>query len=322
MIGAGSGTILRAVRRRRISSRRTHRLETGATQGAEMPGSLDAMVADADDYVDKQRIGHVLRWRRLSGLGGLFLAVSFFLPAVDGCSTPFVPATEVWEFVRDRSGSVADWPGVFSTAIAAYLLGLLALILGLCRFVPRFRFERAIGVANAVVLGVVIATYLVSMAVEYPPWEWIAVVYVGLGLFSLIYWLRCVRMGPAGLMSLRWYGPILCMIWFSHFLVTGTTYYGLWLSILGSTVMMVGTTGEAKARSRLPLGRTFRKLLFACRWLIDVDDAGCRSCGYLLIGLTIPRCPECGVEFAWSDYAVELQLSSAADPNFESTTGA
>lgn len=314
MVGAGSGTILRAVRRRRISSR-------GAA-GTEVPGSLTARVIEVDDYVDKQRIGRVLRWRRLSGLGGLFLAVSFFLPAVDGCSSPFVPATEVWEFVRDRSGSVTDWPGVFSTAIAAYLLGFLMLILGLCRFVPRQRAERAIGVANAIVLGLVIATYLVSMAVEYPPWEWIAVVYVGLGLFSLIYWLRCVRMGPAGLMSLRWYGPILCLIWFSHFLVTGTTYYGLWLSILGSTVMMVGTTGEAKVRSRLPLGRTIRNLLFGRRWLIDVDDAGCRSCGYLLIGLTVPRCPECGVEFAWSDYAAELQLSSAPDQNYESTTGA
>lgn len=129
-------------------------------------------------------------------------------------------------------------------------------------------------------------------------------------------------MGQAGLMSLRWYASVLCVIWFCYFLAAATTYYGLWLSMLGSTVMMVGTTGEAKARSRLSLGRTLWQLFFARRWLIDVDDAGCRSCGYLLIGLTVPRCPECGTEFAWSDYPPELQLSSAPDPYNESTTGA
>lgn len=302
MIGVGSGTILRA---ENFSSR-------GAA-GTEVPGSLNAMATKADDYANKQWIGCVLRWRRLSGLGGLFLAASFFLPAVEACNSPYVPAKEFWDILGDGSGSVVEWVTVFSWLIAAYLLGLLALILGLCRFAPRQRIERAIGAANAIVLGVVIAAYLVSMAAEYPPWEWIAVVYVGLGLFSLIYWIRCVCVGPAGLMSLRWYGPILCLIWFSHFLVTGTTYYGLWLSMLGSTVMMVGTTGEAKVRSRLPLSRTIRQLLFARRWLIDVDDAGCRSCGYLLIGLTIPRCPECGQEFAWSDYPPELQLAATPE---------
>ncbi|MCH7720798.1 MAG: hypothetical protein IH988_07385 [Planctomycetes bacterium] len=268
------------------------------------------MSIEADDYVDKQRIGRVLRWRRLSGLGGLFLAASFFLPAVDGCNSPIVPAQYVWEAFCEPSGSVTEWVWLFSVMIAAYLLGLLALILGLYRFVPRKRAERTIGVASAVVFAVVIITYLATLEEELRRWNWAVGVRVGLGLFSLVYWLRCVRMGQAGLMSMRWYGSVLCLIWFSHFLVTGTTYYGLWLSILGSTLMMIGTTGEAKARSRLPLGRTIGHLLFARRWLIDVDDAGCRSCGYLLIGLTVPRCPECGQEFAWSDYPSELQLAA------------
>ncbi|MCH7703120.1 MAG: hypothetical protein IID37_15680, partial [Planctomycetes bacterium] len=81
------------------------------------------MAIAEDDYAKKHWSGCVLRWRRLASLGGLFLAVSFFLPAVDGCSSPIVPAQYVWEAFCEPSGSVTEWVWLFSVMIAAYLLG-------------------------------------------------------------------------------------------------------------------------------------------------------------------------------------------------------
>ena len=66
------------------------------------------------------------RWRRTQAVGGLLLASSFFMPAVESCNSPLTPAEVVYDGLRGLPGNILeldDWLGLFMWCIAAYLFG-------------------------------------------------------------------------------------------------------------------------------------------------------------------------------------------------------
>ena len=256
-----------------------------------------------------RRHGKLRRWRHLQALGGLMLASAFFMPAVKGCNAPIVPAEEVFSGLSDGLGGIDDWLWSFLVYVAAYLFGLLS-----CLAVLRHRHQPATrkkkpGISIAVLFGAVVGLLVVALIAELRS---ASVFSLGGTLFAILilvscaFWLRSVHMGPGGLLSLRWYAAVCCIIWFGwwwvHLFTGETIYYGMWVSLAGSVLLAISCVAEASIRCRSSTWATLRKLLTCRLRLFDLDAPHCLNCGYLLIGLTSPRCPECGQPFEWEEY--------------------
>ncbi len=267
----------------------------------------------------EQRPLRIIFWRRIQGVGGLLLAVSFFLPAVDACNSNIVPAKEVWQFVTGGPvRSLGDWAITFLWFVAAYLFGLLTVVLAVRGYNVQREPGPGHGVAVALVLGAVVVIVLAAALLELWDdlstgrgigWDLGTTIVITLALVSLVYGLRGLRMGPAGVLCVRWYVAVLCVLWFGYYLVTEPTdtRVGLWLSIAGAVVIILGAFQEARTRTDWASRRTLLALLTCRLKLFDVDGPRCGSCDYLLIGLTVPRCPECG-------QAVDLGELTSAQP--------
>ncbi|MFQ5489207.1 MAG: hypothetical protein ACE5GE_00685 [Phycisphaerae bacterium] len=124
-------------------------------------------------------------------------------------------------------------------------------------------------------------------------------IYVTLALVSPLYWVRSLRCGPAGRVALRWYASMVCVIWFGSFLIAEptSTFYGWWLSLAGSATMCLAAFAEARVLSAQSVVATLASLVTCRLALRSLDEPYCTKCGYLLVGLTLPRCPECGQAF-------------------------
>lgn len=244
-------------------------------------------------------------WRRVQALGGFVLACCFFLPAVDGCNSPIIPAEEVLSEFQSGIDSVSELCWMLLHYVAAYLFGLLVCILGIwpvrcCRPGPR-AIEVAIVALVSFVSFVVFALVifvLVAFILD-PPEGFLPIgfiLFVVMVLFSLVYLCRAFKLRRDGLLHVRWYMALCCLVWFMLWL-RGKSYYGLWLSIVGSVAILVGATGEAAIRARTTWRPAIRLLLTSRAKLYDDDLPRCENCGYILIGLTEKRCPECGLPF-------------------------
>lgn len=258
------------------------------------------------------------RARRGQAAGGLLLFASFFMPMVKGCSSPIVPAKDIASMIKR---TVEDpWPiheklFEFSAMLmytSPYLLGALTMLTVLRRRKPSLLPDNRVGVPVAVLAGSVASFLIVAVTIEmissWPPSGMplvIIILLVVLG-FSCIYLLKSLRMGATGLLSLRWYVAFPCTLWFGIFAIQPSdTYFGLWVSLIGSLTIGVFCFQEARILGRLSVWQTLRDLLACKLVLYDPSEPRCVQCNYLLFGLTVPRCPECGLGFGWDEYGLK-----------------
>ncbi len=283
------------------------------------------IAADRNEKVNwpRARLRRVRAARRLLGIGGAVLASAFFMPAVQGCGDPVIPAEMVWDEL-DSSPSLADLASIFLWFIAAYLFGLICFIIALRSRGYRVRTERSLGISMPFIFGAAVlvlgCALLISLIWQSPSWDAFGAILAIITLLSIMYFARSLRMGVGGLLSLRWYASLCCILWFGYWLVVGligneTVYYGLWLSLLGSAYILIATFVEARSRSRRMFRETLGKLLSCRLQVFDLGGPRCFECGYLLIGLPTNRCPECGREFDPAEYGDEVSNTACASPD-------
>ena len=273
------------------------------------------MVQANIDRPVEARYHRLRRWRRVQAMGGFILLCSFFLPAVEACNSPFVPASEVRDFLEYGITDLGEGVWVFLFCIAAYLYGLLTCLVALRRRTRPVAAEKKAGLSIALLLGAVAVILAVGIIIEVmgdPD-----VISLGGAAFmiaiaiSCAYWLRSVRMGAGGMLCLRWYTALCCTVWFMCWFVGGDSMYGLWLSLAGSVIIAIGCFQEARLRSRLKAWPCAGRLLSSRLQLFDLGEPRCLRCGYLLYGLTTPRCPECGHPFSWEEYGIAPEQLAA-----------
>ncbi len=269
------------------------------------------------------------RWRVLGGLGGLLLFSAFFMPAVKGCNSPVVLADYALKCVEEALGDgrtasdLLELLSIFTSVVAAYLFGLLVLIICLRGWRFHHASEKNLGISVAVLAGALIipfgAYFVWALYVHgFPGWGAGFVFAAALAIVSPLYFLCSIRMGAAGLLCLRWYVALCGLAWFGMWLLDkgfDGTYYGLWLSMLALILILVSTHGEVRLRTRRTGLQTCWGLLRCRLQLHDLDGPRCFGCGYLLIGLPTNRCPECGREFDPAEHGLD-----AENPVLHSTT--
>jgi len=245
------------------------------------------------------------RWRRLSGFAGLVLFSTFFMPAITVCSTPEVPAENFWEALTYGTISMDDLAFAFLVCLAPYLFGLLTFFVMLRSRSYCKKTEKSLGISVSILLGTaaaIVALGVILDIVQYGrSWVWGAGIFMVIVMFSLAFWLRSLRMGDGGFLCMRWYAAICCLLWLGYLffggVFSGDTHYGLWLSLISTILILVGTFQEAASRGK----KSFRQILWCLLSIrlsqFALDGPRCFECGYLLLGLPHARCPECGTPF-------------------------
>ncbi|MEE9295493.1 MAG: hypothetical protein V3W34_11100 [Phycisphaerae bacterium] len=244
----------------------------------------------------------------------MLLATSFFLPT-DGCIVySAIPAEAAADWIKDP-GFKKDLVGFagFILLVAPHLYGLMTLVLAL-RFVSGNRSgEQLIGRSMAVLLGATAASVIILIC-----WE-MRQVYLGVeeslivvaAVIASLYLLAALARGVVGLLHLRWFGSVCCCLafWlpclttFFLWLTDGGARFGLFVSLGGAVLIGTGAYAEAKIRCGRGWLVTLGQLACCRLKLLPTGEPRCTKCGYLLIGLTTERCPECGQPFRWSDFA-------------------
>ena len=239
----------------------------------------------------------------MQGLGGLLLATSFFLPALDSCNNPIVPAELAVETISDTTARLDERGVLFLLVIAPYLFGLITVPVTLRRVFDGGRFERGMGWSEATLLGTTATAALILVSWEFAR-NGVGTVPAVFGTIALVagaYLMSALYRGLGGLVCVRWYCSVCCLAFHTWLMGEGPRY-GLFVSLGGAVLIGAGAYAEAKIRCgrgwRVTLGQ-----LACCRLrLLPTGDPRCTKCGYLLIGLTMERCPECGQQFRWSDF--------------------
>lgn len=109
-----------------------------------------------------------------------------------------------------------------------------------------------------------------------------------------VYFLRSLPFTEASLLGLRWYAAGCCAAWFMCLFIHVESYYGLWVSLAAALAIAVATQQEAAIRGGCSWLKAGWRLLWNRLRIDDLEGPRCQHCGYLLIGLSSGRCPECG----------------------------
>jgi hypothetical protein len=265
------------------------------------------------------------KWRTLILLAGFALASSFFMPAVQGCNTPVVPAKVALEVVQTGPSlwppTLAGWREFgagFAFCIAAYPFGLLAAVFA----VARIRRWRAWHVFFSIVLLVWLITVsiliLLGLAAELirsglPTWadlmsaEGILVYSATLiiPLLVLAYLVTALRLRDRRHLCWMLAGSCWATAWFGYWvtgsIIDGGGYYGVYVSFTAACFLAIATLGEAVALTRQSWLRTAGQLLTCRLAAFPKWEGRCPGCDYYLYGLTEMRCPECGRAFSFEE---------------------
>lgn len=260
----------------------------------------------------------ITRWRRVQVCGGLLLACTFFLPAVNGCGSSIIPYQVIGSLFTDPPGSnplefLLDVPLGLAIFGGAYAFGLL-LAVACWRGQPTRSLSRVERIAGLVILlsaGALVVNCtgesIKTRGVNLFDLDMPEALFLSLALITPAYWFRSRRHGAGGLLAMRWYGSLCCVIWFAYW-EGNSPKIGVHLALLGSALMLVGGFEEARRRSAQDRAGTHWRLLTAGLRACTDDPSGCAGCGYPLYGLVVPRCPECGLIFDPN------RLASAAVP--------
>jgi hypothetical protein len=259
-------------------------------------------------------------WRSFVLLGGLVLASTYFMPAIDcsGLDGPKVnPSQEFRHFVRDeaRAGfstslvalTATRWLGHVMVFVVPYAFGALVAVAALLRFSrsdrPRrfvtrllasFYVTSALAVLYCAAFGYELCTGEVRFAFDdsnlgrclYGP------------LLVIVYALVMLHYGERGHFGLTFIGSVLCLFWFWKWASREPlgTAYGLYFSLAASFVVAAAIALELAAAGRAWFTALPRLLLGVLPRCIR-DDGGCPACGYQLYGCPGWTCPECGQPF-------------------------
>lgn len=296
------------------------------------PGVNDRMPASISKHSDMTH-RRAFRWRLLSLASGGLLAATFFMPSVQGCNNPIIPAEEAWEFseelrlsVRDMYASIdlEDLAVAYYVLTAGYLFGLLVALAALGRLTKGQRIQsltRVCLILFTLILGGGIGLVtshlgwragLDGLPALFSPTEFaplgswlpfINFVLLPLWMMSLLVILWRGRNPPelsiafvTGLFAAHWFSYWSIMSWWN-----GDDHYGIHLSFGASCVIVAAALGEARAVSRQSWMRTLGQLMTGRFRGQDERIGMCPKCGYNLYGLSEQRCPECGRAFTFEE---------------------
>ncbi len=267
------------------------------------------------------------KWRVLSLFSGLLLTACFFLPAVQGCNVPIVPATSLVDALSEAWS--ASWPievlAIVATYFVAYPFGAALMIGALAVLVAWPRLQKASTLAVIVLLA-----YAAIVVLVFTLWQgftrgWFPSASITEDCVALVIGLLCPPLLLTGMvfaicrrhqrrLCLWFLGGLSGLIWFGFWLVFGDPLYGLYLSLAACLIIMLASVGEAAVLTNQSWLRTLGQML-TCRLAPFYESKGhCPGCDYYLYGLTEQRCPECGRAFAFDELGV-----TPAELNFAST---
>lgn len=273
------------------------------------------------------------KWRALIVLAGLVLVSSCFMPAVQGCGGPIVPATEIsLGEIPSTFGTLDDWSqagGVFAFYLAAYGFGFLV---ACCAFAGLLRARAWRGPLSVALLAWTVGSWVALLLVparmirdndtsfwggapaSSPILDWLTLLVIP--FLSICYVGVACRLHGRRWLCWMFAGSCWAMTWLGYWVTYSVwflgAYYGLYVSFIAACFLVIGTLGEATALTRQSWLRTLGQLL-TCRLAAMPARAGrCPNCDYYLFGLTRMRCPECGRAFTFAEIgATPEEMGSA-----------
>jgi hypothetical protein len=276
------------------------------------------------------------KWRTLILLAGLALASSFFMPAVEGCNAPIVPAEEAKQLAQTGPllwpptlDGWAEFGAVFAVYVAAYGFGLLAAFFAFARLLRSRAWQTVL--STALLVWIVLTAFLLLLSLlgelltsGWPRWDDIlsargillVSAAVVVPLLVLGYVLAALRLRNRRYLCWMIAGGCWATAWFAYWMIYAVSsidvHYGLYVSLTAACLLTLATLGEAAALTRQSWVRTLGQLLI-CRLAAFPEWRGhCPRCDYYLYGLTEMRCPECGRAFSFEEIGVtpeELSLT-------------